>query len=113
MEKRELTETEATVLAALCKLEDVVERIYVVPITRICSFTGLSKYKVTKAIHALRDEFGYIKKDIQTEDSLWEDSIPPFHGWSLTDEGLKTEIYKQIETKRCEMIKAFMTDTGA
>lgn len=78
---------------------------YVVSAKDIANSTGLSKYKVLKILHELRDE-GLVERATQgcpaqisygeTVELICE-AMPPLNGWTLTHNGHESEIFKTVK----------------
>lgn len=92
----------AKVLWALCELSNNTYGVDVITSKGIMSCTGLSKYKVIKAIHFWRDkglvEFASIGRPAVVSygevEELECEAAPPVNGWSLTGKGRKSNCFK-------------------
>ncbi len=71
----------------------------------IANATKMSKYKILKILHELRDE-GLVERASQgcpAQISYGEitelicEAMPPLNGWALTPKGRETDIYKAVE----------------
>ncbi len=86
---------------ALCNLFDL----RVLPAQSIANATEMSKYKVLKILHELRDD-GLVERASQgcpAQVSYGEitelicDAMPPLNGWALTAKGRETDVYKAVK----------------
>lgn len=90
--------------------------VYVISTKRIATIAKLSKYKTFKVLHELRDE-GLVERASQCPAQvsygdvveLIGEAMPPINGWTITDKGRETSIYKVTEDEyKREMMKLAM-----
>lgn len=93
------------VFQAMCKMSQNWYGMRVFSSQNIANLTGLSKYKVLKSLHLLRDE-GLVQNDCMGRPAIVSggeytelecEAMPPLRGFSVTKKGAETEIFKQEE----------------
>lgn len=105
-----MTEEAAIVFEEMCKFSQNWEGSYVFSSKLLANSAGMPRYKAIKALHELRDQ-GLIKRDsegcpaVVTCGEIVElvcEARPPLNGWSVTEEGRKTEVYSQAYKEYCK-----------
>lgn len=75
---------------------------YPYPTRCMAESTGLSMYKTRKELHRLRD-LGLVEVDRYCE--VGEDGNYLISGWKVTNEGRKTDTYKQMDEEEAQRVR--------
>lgn len=76
----------------------------VYPATWCAKDTGISLYRVRKAFKRLANA-GYVEKDYEGGWDDWNERLYCIHGYSLTENGRNTSIWKRFDREEIEYIK--------
>lgn len=92
----------------LCEATAVIsDGAHIYSITHIAKCTGNTEYRIRKLMHELRDD-GLVERDYWGGLSDWDWMVHCYHGWSLTEKALDTELYKEYDKKAIAEMNEFL-----